>query len=195
MAIAGTSSDPDYDWDNHVWEDYGSPGQVISSTVYSSTGFGDGAYDVVALTDTQGVAVGLEVVFLASELDDLAASTIERLGIQKPSDDDALAVWSGEPTTEQKTRYDEYEAMYSSVAQGLWEGPALLAIEPSLTEVGRLLGHIETTGQLAVGDPCYSSASLTHTVTPGRYAAIVWLQPRPDGTLGRVARLGVYKTD
>jgi hypothetical protein len=138
MAIAGNVRDfpPGLDW----WDEQGARHNVAHST----TGYGDGGYDVFEVVAEGGEVRGLEVVFMSPSLEAKVTKT-----------DDMS--------------WDEHSRLFNDLFDEM-----VPAIDPASESQSCVLGSLSVGGQVGVGDPCYGGPSLTHELPAGEYVAVAW---------------------
>jgi hypothetical protein len=158
------------------------------SFVSSSSGWGDGGYEVWALTDTSGTICGVEVVFLCTG-PELASETILAESGLTLDEATAAAVYSGTATPAQRADFDGYQEVFQTVYNRLWN-EAVLNTPPEQDATAVLDGELATAGTLGIGDPCYGGPSFTIAVPPGRYTAVRWMD---HANPGHTARLALYR--
>lgn len=195
MAIAPGRHHPVFGGLDH---DVARDGGLDDGAAVSSTGWGDGGYDVVTVAaEPGGPTTGVEVVFMSRAIDDavdealadLPTPDFDQLVANPDRSDlrDAYHAWNGE----RSRRTDRvYEAM-------------LPTLHPADSEHAQVVGDLDVAdGAVCVGDPCYGDPTLTVAVPAGRWRAVRWMYRDADAKAGplhapgpRVARLGIYHLD
>lgn len=168
---------------------------ATDSLVVSSSGLGDGSYDLVYVLDEAGKVKGIEVVFVTLAIDALVEA---RTADTRPTEEEYKLAFTREADTATfdakqaaKDKVDLHFAHCSSVNAELTE-KMLPTLEPEgdpkvVGTVGCRNGHV------SAGDPCYGSPSWTGELPNGSYLAVVW-KVKLDAWGERVSRLGLYRT-
>ena len=166
---------------------------VGSGWVATTSGYGDGGYDVLRVVDADGVVVGVEVVFISPTLEAASAhAVVAELG-EGCTQEELFAYWDGTLDASTTRRVLQRMAAEQPITQRVWE-EGLAGLHPVADATARLLGQIDISGQVGVGDPGYEVPSLELEVTPGIYDAVAWTFDAGEGWGTCVARLGIYRS-
>ena len=161
--------------------------------VATTSGYGDGGYDVLRVVDADGAVVGVEVVFISPTLEAAGAQALlAELG-EGCTKEQRFAYWDGTLDDHAARRVRQRMAAEQPIRQRVWD-EGLAGLHPAADATPRLLGRIAISGQVDVGDPCYEVPSLEVEVTPGTYDAVAWMFDAGEGWGIRVARLGIYRS-
>lgn len=161
--------------------------QAAASDGYavSSSGYGDGGYDLVVVEGSDGTARGVEVVFISTAIEAFVEEAAEAELGPGPSEDELHAFYRHTLADESaRRRIATHLDSLRDITGRVWE-EKLAGLHPADDTVAQVLGELEVNGPVGVGDPCYGGPSKTLTLPPGRYVAVAW------GT-GTIARLGLY---
>lgn len=157
--------------------------------VASSTGWGDGGYDCVSVISPDQPAspasiIGVEVIFISPTVDDF---THENLSVPSPTSADweSMADRTADPDAHEKFR--AYEESANQVFSDAFDR-LIPTLHPDRESSPKLLGHLDVTHRITVGDPCYEGPTGSVDVPAGRYDAVAW-----ELENGRTARLGLYR--
>lgn len=156
-----------------------------SNYVISSSGVGDGGYDVV-LVKRGGTAVGVEVLFISEAAEARGEEMRRDVGLESPPTE----AWRSQAEADRKAvnaYWNAAQAIYTKA----WDEVAL-SVEPEGTP--HYLGVLTITEGFSIGDPCYGAASEFVALPAGQYEAIAWTAEM-DEWGNRVLRLGVYRTE
>ena len=190
MAIGGDRFPDRGSWDRYLdCMMESSLDGVFEGAIFSSTGWGDGGYEVLAVESTGGALVGVEVVFICRPAEAACLQAIEKAGI---TIDNAVIdrACRGEASKGDEGAYREYSEQTRVVGGPAWAA-ALADAHPACTATPVVRGRIQVRGYLEIGDPCYGGPSCEVEVPAGEYVAVTWMDSDdPD----RVARLGAYLT-
>lgn len=161
--------------------------------VCSTSGYGDGGYEVLTLTD-DGAVTGVEVMFLSAAVDAAADADLAATGVPEPDRTDVRAVLTKKADAATTERVNAWYRLSDQVTQQAWERLAA-TIDPASESVPQVIGELtvpEAAPVLRVGDPCYRGATLLANVPAGRYIVVAWgADAGPWGE--RTARLGAYR--
>lgn len=167
---------------------------VGSGWVATRSGYGDGACDVLRVVDAEGAVIGVEVVFISPTLEAAGAQAVlAELG-EGCTQEERFAYWDGTLDAGTARRVLQRMAAEHPITQRGWE-EGLAKLNPAADATARLLGQIDVSGQVCVGDPGYQIPSLKFEIPPGTYDAVAWMFDAGDGWGTRVARLGIYRSD
>lgn len=167
---------------------------ATGTLVVSSSGVGDGGYDLVHVVDEAGAVKGIEVVFLTPAIDDL---TDERTAPTKPPEavmDLAFSrdVAADDPEREAARALVDAWFKYSGEVRGALLDELLSGQAPEGEP--RVVGTLKCpTGSVSAGDPCYGGASWVGELPRGSYVAVVWMVEL-ESWGRRVSRLGLYRS-
>jgi hypothetical protein len=185
----------------HITEDWQTP-LVYEARVVTSTGFGDGYYPVVYLDEAGTGALGIEIVFMIPEAEEVAKQSCLDAGLVEPGDQDYALIYGknetgeefvGEEASQARVKIDTWNALFENIHQTQYE-ELLKSSHPGKGTYGQglhILNH--KGGDLAIGDPCYGSGTAQVSVPAGNYVIIQWISDQGGMWGERVARLGAYK--
>lgn len=164
--------------------------QCVGNYVVSTTGVGDGGYDVAIVEDVNG-PTGLEVVFLCPTI----LTEIERrVDLPKPTDEEYGQFFGRLRDGCPQEVFDKvvaYDDRTRELGNAIWD-ELFPTIDPANDSTPKVLGEVLVSGQVKIGDPCYGDASYKVDLPPGRYQAVIW-EAEYDGWGNRVFRLGIYR--
>lgn len=197
MAISTRRQFPDdehYDWIcDKLSETYGGDrGFVNNDLAVSSSGVGDGGYQLVHVVGDDGVVRGVEVIFLTPAVDAEVERRAAAGGIVEPLD--LKKLWDPEAHPDEKEKasraYDRYRDQINEIDRAVFD-EMLPAYLPE--GEGHVLGQLECRfGHVSAGDPCYGGATYVGELPKGKYEAVVHVVDLGDWGK-RVARLGIYR--
>lgn len=187
MVIAGGDFPDHAEASGRNWECHD---QCVGNYVVSTTGIGDGGYDVAIVEDANG-PTGLEVVFLVPAI---SAEIERRIDVPKPTDEEYGLFFGRHQAECSQEIYDKvvlHDRRSQEIGNAIWD-ELFPTIDPANDSTPKVLGEVLVSGQVQIGDPCYGGASYKTDLPPGRYQAVTW-EGEYDGWGNRVFRLGIYR--
>lgn len=186
MVVAGGRFPSDGEYDDVVG---GELPRIGRSWAASTSGYGDGGYDVVEVQGPDGEPRGCEVVFLSATID---AAATERLGAEdgQPSEAEMRSYYDRAASEETRTKVGRWHEVERRVYDAVWT-ELLGGLHPADEATALALGTLELTDEAQVGDPCYGGPSAVLALPSGTYQAVAW-QADGGGWGERTARLGIY---
>lgn len=150
----------------------------------STTGYGDGGYDLLTVTGADGTLTGVEVMFLSPALE--AAAEAADTG-PVPTEAEKQAVYNRTADAATTAKYHAWLSAGQQALNAAWEQLAT-TIDPASESTPHPVTELTVAdgGALLIGDPCYGHPSRTVPVPAGRYLVVAW-------TTGHTARLGAYR--
>ena len=128
---------------------------VKDNLVVSSSGLGDGGYQLVHVVDGDGQVRGVEVLFVCKAVEDEVERRAQDRGIVEPPD--LKKLWDPDAHPDEKKKasraYETYRGLIDEIDREVFE-----EMLPSYLPEGegKVVGQLECKfGHVSAGDPCY----------------------------------------
>jgi hypothetical protein len=152
----------------------------------SSSGYGDGGYDVVTVSRHNQVT-GIEVVFICEEAHDRAQEAVVAAGLE------SLTYPGPDASDEDRTVWAEADARSSAIHNDTFVAHLLVSSPTGDAIVGDTFEH--DGGTVEITDPYVGHTGPVLDCLPaGTYTAVCW-EADLGGWGRRCTRLGVYRND